>query len=63
MIIAVIMGSESDWETMCGAHDILDALQIPHVVEVISAHRMPDELFRFAESARSRGIRAIIAGA
>jgi 5-(carboxyamino)imidazole ribonucleotide mutase len=57
------MGSESDWDVMRAAHEALEALQIPHLVEVVSAHRMPDELFRFAASARTRGIRAIIAGA
>ena len=61
--IAVVMGSKSDWLVMAAAHEILQSLDIPHSVEVISAHRMPDELFRFAETAEQRGLRAIIAGA
>ncbi len=57
------MGSSSDWETMQGAADTLDSLQIAHEVRVISAHRTPDLLFEYAESARDRGLKAIIAGA
>ncbi|MEQ9464550.1 MAG: 5-(carboxyamino)imidazole ribonucleotide mutase [Haliea sp.] len=57
------MGSRSDWETMQGAADALTALQIPHEVEVVSAHRTPDKLFAYAESAEQRGLRVIIAGA
>ena len=61
--IAIVMGSKSDWQVMAVAHEILLSLDLPHTVEVISAHRMPDELFRFAETAEQRGLRAIIAGA
>jgi len=57
------MGSASDWETMQGAADILDSLGIAHEVFVISAHRTPDRLFQYAEKARERGLKAIIAGA
>lgn len=57
------MGSSSDWQTLREAASVLDEFGIPHEAVVISAHRMPDELFRFAEAASGRGIRAIIAGA
>ncbi len=57
------MGSRSDWETMSSARDTLDELEIPCEVRVVSAHRMPDEMFEYAESAAKRGLRAIIAGA
>jgi 5-(carboxyamino)imidazole ribonucleotide mutase len=57
------MGSSSDGPTMQAAADILRDLGIPHEVRVVSAHRMPDEMFRYAETAEGRGLRAIIAGA
>jgi 5-(carboxyamino)imidazole ribonucleotide mutase len=57
------MGSKSDWDTMQHAAEILDALGIPHETKVVSAHRTPDLLFEYAESAESRGIEVIIAGA
>src|SRR5512143_8843 len=62
-LIAVIMGSKSDWETMEHAAQTLDELKIPYEVKVVSAHRTPDLLFQFAESAHERGIEVIIAGA
>ncbi|HWL40788.1 MAG TPA: 5-(carboxyamino)imidazole ribonucleotide mutase [Gemmatimonadaceae bacterium] len=62
-LVALIMGSKSDWETMQHAADILTALGIPHETRVVSAHRTPDLLFEYAESAESRGIQVIIAGA
>ncbi len=62
-LIAIIMGSKSDWETMRHAVDILKLLDVPHTVEVVSAHRTPDKLFQFAENAEQRGIEVIIAGA
>lgn len=62
-LIAIIMGSKSDWETMEHATKILDEFKIPHEVKIISAHRAPDLLFQFAESAHERGIEVIIAGA
>ena len=61
--IGVIMGSQSDWETMKHACDVLEELQIPYEKKVVSAHRTPDEMFRYAETAIDRGIRVIIAGA
>ncbi|MDM5230515.1 5-(carboxyamino)imidazole ribonucleotide mutase [Lysinibacillus pakistanensis] len=61
--IGVIMGSSSDWETMKHACDILDELQLPYEKKVVSAHRTPDLMFEYAESARERGVQVIIAGA
>jgi 5-(carboxyamino)imidazole ribonucleotide mutase len=61
--IAIIMGSSSDWETLSHAAAILDEFQVPYERRVVSAHRMPDDMFAFAESASDRGLRAIIAGA
>lgn len=61
--VAVVMGSQSDWETMQHAVKTLEALQIPHHLQIISAHRTPDLLFEFAAAARSQGIAIIIAGA
>ncbi|WP_036605091.1 5-(carboxyamino)imidazole ribonucleotide mutase [Paenibacillus assamensis] len=57
------MGSTSDWNTMKKACDILEQLHIPYEARVVSAHRTPDEMFRYAELAEERGIRVIIAGA
>jgi len=57
------MGSSSDWETMQGAADTLHSLGIAHEVRVVSAHRTPDLLFEYAEGARGRGLKVIIAGA
>ena len=62
-LVGIIMGSSSDWETMQGAADMLDSLGIPHEVRVVSAHRTPDLLFEYAAGARTRGLKAIIAGA
>ncbi|CAN5703075.1 5-(carboxyamino)imidazole ribonucleotide mutase [soil metagenome] len=62
-LVAIIMGSTSDWETMKNAADILTDFGVPHECKVISAHRTPDLLFEFAKSAESRGIEIIIAGA
>lgn len=61
--VAVIMGSTSDWETMKYTCEILDELEIGYGKTVVSAHRTPDLMFEFAESARSKGIKVIIAGA
>lgn len=61
--VAVIMGSTSDWETMKHACDILDELTIKYEKKVISAHRTPEMMFEFAETAREKGIKVIIAGA
>jgi 5-(carboxyamino)imidazole ribonucleotide mutase len=62
-LIAVIMGSKSDWETMQHTTKILDELNIVYEVKIVSAHRTPDLLFQFAETAHQRGIEVIIAGA
>ena len=62
-VVGVIMGSRSDWDTMQHAVEKLDALGVGHEVRVVSAHRTPDLLFEYAESAQSRGLLAIIAGA
>lgn len=62
-VVSVIMGSTSDWETMKHACASLDELGIPYEKKVVSAHRTPDMMFEFAETARSRGIKVIIAGA
>ncbi|RST55998.1 5-(carboxyamino)imidazole ribonucleotide mutase [Variovorax sp. MHTC-1] len=61
--VGVVMGSSSDWETMRSAVEILQQFGIAHEARVVSAHRMPDELFAYAENAASRGLAAIIAGA
>jgi 5-(carboxyamino)imidazole ribonucleotide mutase len=61
--IGVVMGSASDWDTMQHAVQILQQFGIAHEARVVSAHRMPDELFAYAEAAQARGLRAIIAGA
>lgn len=62
-LVGVIMGSKSDWTTLCHTVDVLEALQIPYEVKVISAHRTPDLLFEYAEQAEQRGLEVIIAGA
>ena len=61
--VAVVMGSKSDWPTMKLAADILDQLQVGYAVEVVSAHRTPDKLISFADSAASKGFEVIVAGA
>ena len=62
-VVGVVMGSQSDWEVMKHAVDILDQFGIPHEARVVSAHRMPDTLYAYAEAAQARGLRGIIAGA
>ncbi len=62
-LVGLVMGSRSDWETMQHAASRLEALGVPHEVRVVSAHRTPDVLFSYADSAAGRGLRAIIAGA
>jgi 5-(carboxyamino)imidazole ribonucleotide mutase len=62
-LVGIIMGSQSDWATMQHAADTLRALGVPFEAEVVSAHRTPDKLFSYAETARERGIAVIIAGA
>lgn len=62
-LVGVIMGSRSDWETMSRASELLDELEVPHEVRIVSAHRTPDLLFEYATTAESRGLQVIIAGA
>jgi 5-(carboxyamino)imidazole ribonucleotide mutase len=62
-LVGIIMGSQSDWDTMRAAAETLEKLSIPHEVRVVSAHRTPDLLFEYASSARQRGLEVIIAGA
>jgi 5-(carboxyamino)imidazole ribonucleotide mutase len=63
ILVAVVMGSKSDYEVLAPAIEILRTFGIPHEARVVSAHRTPDWLFQYAEQAESRGLRAIIAGA
>jgi 5-(carboxyamino)imidazole ribonucleotide mutase len=62
-LVGVVMGSSSDWEVMQNAAVILDEFGVPYEAQVLSAHRMPDDMFAYAEAAPKRGLRAIIAGA
>lgn len=62
-LVGVVMGSASDWPTMAKAVEVLARFGVPHEARVVSAHRMPDEMFAYAEAATTRGLRAIIAGA
>jgi 5-(carboxyamino)imidazole ribonucleotide mutase len=63
LALALALGSSSDWDTMRHAADVLDHFGIAFEAKVLSAHRMPDEMFAFAETAQARGLKAIIAGA
>lgn len=63
ILVGVIMGSRSDWETMAHAVQILEDLKVPYEAQVVSAHRTPDLLFDYASSAAGRGLKVIIAGA
>ena len=62
-VVGIVMGSSSDWDTMQAAAQILAEFGIAHEARVVSAHRMPDDMFAYAEAAQPRGLRAIIAGA
>lgn len=62
-VVGVVMGSNSDWDIMKNACDILKDFGVPFEAKVVSAHRMPDEMFHYAETAQERGIKVIIAGA
>ncbi len=62
-LVGIIMGSQSDWDTMRHAADLLDALGVAHETRVVSAHRTPDRLFDYARGAAVRGIKVIVAGA
>lgn len=61
--VAILMGSNSDWDVMKNAADMLTQFGVPFTAKVVSAHRMPDEMFEFAENARKNGVKVIIAGA
>lgn len=62
-LVGIVMGSQSDWETMRAAAEVLEALGVDHEARIVSAHRTPDRLFAYAEAAASRGLRVVIAGA
>lgn len=62
-LVGIIMGSKSDYETLAPAAQLLDELQVPYEIRVVSAHRTPDWMFQYAEGAEARGLRVIIAGA
>jgi 5-(carboxyamino)imidazole ribonucleotide mutase len=61
--VGVVMGSQSDWDVMRHAVELLQTFGVPHEAKVVSAHRMPDDMFQYAEQAATRGLVAIIAGA
>jgi 5-(carboxyamino)imidazole ribonucleotide mutase len=63
VVVGVVMGSSSDWETLRAATEILSEFAIAHEARVLSAHRMPDDMFAYAQNAAARGLKAIIAGA
>src|SRR5690348_5363632 len=63
ILVGIIMGSKSDWETMSHAAGVLDDFKVGYETQVVSAHRTPDRLFQYAESATQRGLEIIIAGA
>ncbi len=62
-VVGIVMGSSSDWPVMQKAAEILEKFGVPYEAKVVSAHRMPDEMFEYAETARDRGLACIIAGA
>jgi 5-(carboxyamino)imidazole ribonucleotide mutase len=62
-LVGIIMGSKSDWETMRHAAEMLDRLSIPYETKIVSAHRTPQRLYDYAQSARARGLKVIVAGA
>jgi 5-(carboxyamino)imidazole ribonucleotide mutase len=62
-VVGIIMGSQSDWPTLKKAAEILDELQVPFETKIVSAHRTPERLYQYAKSAKSRGLKVIIAGA
>lgn len=62
-LVGIIMGSQSDWDRMKHAHDILHALGVPHEVKIVSAHRTPERMFEYAKTAKDRGIQVIIGSA
>ena len=62
-VVGIIMGSQSDWTTLCHAAETLDRLAVPHETRIVSAHRTPDRLRTYATTAQERGLKVIIAGA
>jgi 5-(carboxyamino)imidazole ribonucleotide mutase len=62
-VVGIIMGSQSDWATMRAASNLLDQFAVPHETRIVSAHRTPTRLYDYAQSARDRGLKVIIAGA
>jgi 5-(carboxyamino)imidazole ribonucleotide mutase len=62
-LVGVVMGSKSDWEYMMAASEVMDELKVPHEIKILSAHRTPDLTLEYSASAKSRGLRTIIAGA
>ena len=62
-LVGIVMGSDSDWPTMSAAADVLDEFQVPYEADVVSAHRMPDEMISYGRDAAGRGLRVVIAGA
>lgn len=62
-LVGIVMGSRSDWETLSAAAEVLEALEVPFEVRVVSAHRTPDLLYEYASTAESRGLEVVIAGA
>jgi 5-(carboxyamino)imidazole ribonucleotide mutase len=62
-LVGIIMGSQSDWATLCHATEMLDRLAVPYEARIVSAHRTPDRLREYAKTARQRGLKVIIAGA
>lgn len=62
-LVGIIMGSQSDWDTMKQAADVLSELGVPHEVKIVSAHRTPDRMYDYARAAKGRGLKVIVAGA
>ncbi len=62
-VVGVVMGSDSDWPTMKAAADVLDEFGVPYEADVVSAHRMPQEMITYGATAHARGLKVIIAGA
>jgi len=62
-LVGIVMGSQSDWPTMTAAAEMLETLDVPYETRIVSAHRTPDRMFQYAETAAARGLRVIIAGA
>jgi 5-(carboxyamino)imidazole ribonucleotide mutase len=62
-LVGIIMGSQSDWETMRHAAELLDELKVPYEAKVVSAHRTPERLYRYAREAAGRGLKVVVAGA